>query len=276
MLNAQTKLSVIGALALLLTACSGKTDPNEAAQPLFEQAQSLLDAGRPADAITLLDSLDRAHASAVKVRREGMNLRARATEQLTLNQLAETDSLMVTLQARQAELSGKLQRVANAIEPYFIASGSSLAPTGIEARVAPDGVVYLVSSLSGHQVRHTTVTASAGGETAATHPVGNDGERSEWTAQNETVHFVGEECDSIVRFIAKQTTPVTITWSGRSSYSRPLTAGEQKAIATIGEYAATSTALKVAVTRHERLEKQLEVARSQTARTTADPAPAKE
>lgn len=268
MCNATTKFITALLTAAALTACGD--NKSESAQNVFDAASALLEQGNPAGAITMLDSLDNAYSSETALRRRGMHLRALAQEKLTVAQLSETDSLLSCLTAEAQLLSSSLQKVDNVIEPYFIASGSSLAPTGLQARMAPDGVVYIVSSLSGHPVRHTTVTATADGRSASTTAVAYDGERSTREGGVETVHFVGAECDSLVKFITSAQSPVTVTWQGAKSFSRPLTAKEQQAIATVGTYAASMTAIKIASLEHQRLEKQLELARAQAARTFPD------
>lgn len=268
MSNATIKLITAILAAASFTACGDNT--SRSAQSVYDAASSLLEQGNPAGAITMLDSLDSAYPAETSLRRRGMHLRALALEKLTVAELAETDSLLACLTAESQQLSTSLRKVDNAVEPYFIAAGSTLAPTGLQARMAPDGVIYIVSSLSGHPLRHTSITASAGGRTASTATVAFDGERSSRNGGVETVHFVGAECDSLIRFITSADSPVTITWNGTSGYSRPLTASEQKAIATLGSYAASVTAVKVATLEHQRLEKRLEIARSQAARTYPD------
>lgn len=268
MSNATTKFITALLAAAALTACGD--NKSQSAQSVYDAASTLLDQGNPAGAISMLDSLDSAYSGETDLRRRGMHLRALAMEKLTVAELSETDSLLACLTAESQQLSASLQKVSNAVEPYYIATGSSLAPTGLQARMAPDGVAYIVSSLSGHPVQHTSITASADGRSATTATVAFDGERSTREAGIETVHFVGAECDSLLRFISSATSPVTITWNGKTTYSRPLTNGEQKAIATVGTYAASVTAIKVATLEHQRLEKQLEIARSQAARTFPD------
>lgn len=268
MFSATTKFIASSLLLLAVTACSGGAD--NSANELYEQANRLYESGDAAAAIVLLDSIDRAYPSQTDVRRNGMHLRAMAIEKLTVDRLAATDSLIAVLTLENEKLAAQLTRVSNAVEPYIIANGTSLPPTGIQARLSPDGVAYLVSSLSGHAVHHTSVTATSASGSASTTPVPNDGERSVWSGSDELVHFVGAECDSILRFIASTNDRVTITWNGKTTYSRPLTVNEQAGIAVIGRYADTATRLKVAAYEHDRLEKQLEIARSQAARTFVD------
>lgn len=268
MFSAPIKHSVI--LLVLATALASCSPGKSEADSLFSNAQALVEQGDPEAAIALLDSLDSAFPSEIELRRKGMHLRAVAREKLTVDLLARTDSVLATLQAEYEGMQGMLRRVDNPIEPYFVAEGFSPAPTGIEARLAPDGTIYLISTLTGHPVHHTLVSASAPGGTAQTARVSHDGERCEWSAGSETVHFVGAECDSIVRFITESSGPVTITWSGETTYSRPLTAGEHAALRAVGRCADVARGIRVATIEHEKLEKQLDMARSQAARTFVD------
>ncbi|MBD5185793.1 MAG: hypothetical protein HDS92_04190 [Bacteroidales bacterium] len=266
MCNAATKLILSSLTALCLASCGGDKT-SDAARQLYESASATLERGNAAEALAMLDTLDSRYPSATDVRRQAMHIRARAQERTIVDRLAQTDSLIAALTLENETLSGSLQRVPNAVEPYIIASGSTLPATGIQARLSPDGVAYVVSSLTGHNVRHRSLTATADGGSATTASVPNDGERSVWSQGRETVHFVGAECDSLLRFIAEATGPVTITWNGASSFSRQLTPKEQNGLAIIARYAKVSTDLKVAAYEHEKLEKQLAVARSQAART---------
>ena len=270
MYNATTKFITLMLIAAsALTSCGDKKSAE--AQELYNNAETMLNNGEASRAVAMLDSLDSAYADQIDLRRRGMHLRALAIEKLTVEELSHADSLLAQLTAQAQQMNGSLKTVDNAIEPYYIAVGSTLAPTGIEARMAPDGVVYVVSSLSGHPaVRHTAITASCGGKTASTAAIAYDGERSTRSGGVETVHFVGAECDSLVRFITSASEPVTITWYGASTFSRPLTANEQQSIATVGTYALTATEIKLATLRHQRLERQLETARSHIARTFPD------
>ncbi len=266
MCNVQTKILAVALFAAFTVSCSNSGDSEKAGQ-MFSSATEAYESGRPEATIALLDSIDKKFPGEVDLRRKGMHLRAKAQERLTVTELEHTDSLLATLQLENQQLAGNLKKVDNPIEPYYVAAGFTPAPTGIEARMSPDGVVYLVSSLSGHAVKHCQVSASNGSGSASTARVSPDGERCEWSGKEETVHFIGAECDSLIRFITLSETPVTVTWSGKGTYSRPLTVGEKTAIGNVGRYAATVTAIKVASLEHERLEKKLETVRSQIART---------
>lgn len=258
-------LAVLSAAFMMLTACSGKKEYPEA-EALYNRAQEAFDAKNYEESLALLDSLDK--TPAVETRRRGMSLRARAQEGLFVKQLAQTDSMMAVCQARAEELRSQLKWVSNPVEGYYVAASSELAPSGVQARMNADGVFYIVSQLSGHGVGHTSIRLQSGGVEAASAVVGVDGERNRREGGVETVHFVGEECDSVGKFaLEHRSEPVTLVFEGSGRYSRPLTMGELAGIAEVYEVASLITRTKVASLEHQRLEQQLQIAREHIART---------
>jgi len=270
MCNAAIK-SLTAGIIVMMTACSSDgNDASKASQLLYE-ARQLCQAGDIENAVRMLDSLDRAYPRQIDVRRQALNVRAMVKERETVRDLQVTDSLTAVLSVAVDSLKGQLKWVPNQVEGYYTASGSSLPPTGIEGRINPDGVFYVISSLSGHKIDHTSVTLSVGSEQASSAVVGRDGERNRVDNSAEIVHYVGEEADTLGKFaVTHAGKPLTLTFNGNSTYSRPLTMGEQKQLIAVYEYASALTRLRIAGLEHERLERQLVTARSQVARTMPD------
>lgn len=273
MLNAAIKI-LTAALCSVVIACGTQNNGHDEARQLLDRAKAECEAGNITLSTELLDSLDKTYPGLIDIRRESLHVRAMIKERETVSQLEMTDSLAAVLSVRVDSLKNCLEWIANPIEGYYISTGSSLPPTGIEARVAPDGVFYIVSSLSGHNIGHTSITLSSSGWEAASGTVSRDGERNRVENGTEYVHFVGEEADTIGAFAADHAgQPLTLTFNGTSGYSRPLTMGEQQHLITVYEYASGLRRLKVAALEHERLEKLLTTARSQVARTMPDSVP---
>jgi len=269
MYNAAIKALIAGSLAIL-AACSGSNRENQAGA-LLEEAQSAYDTGNARLAISLLDSLDKAYPEYVDIRRNGMHVRAMAMEKKYSEQLAQTDSLLTIMSLHVDSLKNNLQWVNNPIEGYYVARGSALAPTGIQARISREGVFYIVSSLTGHPIKHTSIAFSSDAGQVTSSTVAYDGERNTRNGARELIHFVGAECDTLGQFALDNATAVlNVSFLGSGRYSRPLTENEHRDIATVYDYASSLVNLKVAALQHEKLEKQLAIARSQSARTFND------
>lgn len=270
MCNAAIKTLTAGIIVMMAACSSDGNDASKASQ-LLEEARQLCRAGDIDNAVKMLDSLDRTYPRQIDIRRRSLNVRAMVKERETVRDLQATDSLTAVLSVAVDSLKGQLEWVANQVEGYYAAAGSSLPPTGIEGRINPDGVFYVISSLTGHKIDHTSITLSSGSEQASSAIVVRDGERNRVDNSTEIVHYVGEESDTLGRFaVAHAGMPLTLTFNGNSTYSRPLTMGEQKQLIAVYEYASTLTRLRVAALEHERLERQLVTARSQVARTMPD------
>lgn len=272
MLNAAIKILVV-ALCSVVISCGTQNSGRDEARQLLDQAKAECEAGNVTLSTALLDSLDKTYPRLIDIRRESLHVRAMIKERETVRQLEMTDSLAAVLSIRVDSLKNCLEWIANPIEGYYISRGSSLPPTGIEARIAPDGVFYIVSSLSGHNINHTSIALRASDQEATSSSVSRDGERNRVENGTEYVHFVGEEADTLGAFATNHARqPLTLIFNGTTVYSRPLTMGEQQHLITVYEYASGLRRLKVAALEHERLEKQLTTARSQVARTMPDSA----
>lgn len=270
MLNAVIK-TISVALCVVAVSCSSQPSGENEARKLLDEAKQECQSGNTVKSAILLDSLDKTYPRLIDIRREALHVRAMIKETETVRQLETSDSLAAVLTVYVDSLKNSLEWISNPIEGYYVSRGSAPAPTGIEARISPDGVFYIVSSLSGHDVGHTTIALSTSDGEAVSGTVGRDGERNRVEGGTEYVHFVGEEADTIGSFAMSHAgQPLTLTFRGKSSFSRPLTMGEQQHLLTVYGYASGLRKLKVAALEHERLEKQLLTARSQVARTMPD------
>lgn len=269
-----TKILTATAISFVLFASCGQSDTGEAeARKLLTEAQTALENGDAKLSLSLLDSLDSRFAKYVSVRRDGINLRARAQERYFQRELEMADSLAAVLAVRVDSIKNtRLRWVNEPMEGYYIAEGSELAPTGVEGRLTPEGEFFMVSSLQGHSISHTAVSLSDGaGRSARSADVAYDGEANRRSGANERIYFAGEGIDTVGHFaFENRRGPLTLSFEGNTVYSRPLTAGELENLATVYEYAWSLRQMKVAALCHESLERKLDIARQQVARTTPD------
>lgn len=269
-----TKILTATAISFVLFTSCGQSDTGEAeARKLLTEAQAALENGDAKLSLSLLDSLDSRFAKYVSVRRDGINLRARAQERYFQRELEMADSLAAVLAVRVDSIKNtRLRWVNEPMEGYYIAEGSELPPTGVEGRLTPEGEFFMVSSLQGHSISHTAVSLSDGtGKSARSADVAYDGEANRRSGANERIYFAGEGIDTVGHFaFENRRGPLTLSFEGNTVYSRPLTAGELENLATVYEYAWSLRQMKVAALRHESLERKLDIARQQVARTTPD------
>lgn len=96
-----TKILTATAISFVLFASCGQSDTGEAeARKLLTEAQAALENGDAKLSLSLLDSLDSRFAKYVSVRRDGINLRARAQERYFQRELEMADSLAAVLAVR--------------------------------------------------------------------------------------------------------------------------------------------------------------------------------
>lgn len=259
---------------ILFAACGGGSEANEA-DSLVTRADSAVAAGNYTLATELLDTLKSQYPTEIKALREGMNIRARANEGLIKDELQTTDSLEAVCSYRIDSLSQYFTLVNNPelVEGYYVikeyATSSLFDRSGLEARITPEGQFYMISSLAGSPVKHTSVTVTVGGESASSSSVAYDGDRNYRSGNTEMITFISSECDSIGKLLSKyQGKPVRITFTGARSTSMQLPQNDAKSIALAYNYSEAITTSRKLAAKKELLDKQLILARDQAARTS--------
>lgn len=272
MYNAASKLIAISTI-LLAASCGGGKSANEA-DILVNQADSAVAAGNFALATEILDTLKSKYPSEIKAQRAGMNIKARANEGMIKKELQSTDSLEAVYAHRRDSLKEYFTFVDNPelVEGFYVIkeykSSTLFSRSGLEARVAPDGQFYMISSLAGNPVKHTSITVSSDGESASSASVAYDGDRNYRSGDTEMITFISSECDSIGKLMSKNPgKPAKIIFSGSRSSSMPLSRNDVKSIALAYDYSEAILMSKRLAAKKELLDKQLMLARDQAART---------
>ncbi len=272
MYNVANKLIITTLGSVILTAC-GSSD-HDAAMSLYDQAKAETEAGHYVAALSLLDSIDAAYPSEIDIRRKGMHLRPKAIEGETLKELSVADSLLAVLEIRGNELKQQMEFVENPVEGYYVPKGSGggdfIGTTGIQARMSPDGNFYIVSSLK-KPIKSTAISLSAGGEEARTSTVEYDGERNDRSMGAEVITFMQAECDTLGKFaVSHRGMPMKLNFYGSGTYTIDLPTDQAEALADLYNSAGTVRDYRLAQLNKSRLEKQLDIARSQLARTYSE------
>ncbi len=261
--------------SLLMTAVFVSCDRDkDAAQSLLSQARQSIEDRNYHQAVLLLDSIDSAYASQVGVRRLAMNVRPRAVEGMTLNEIEKIDSVLAVSQAEYSTLTPYFETVNDPrlVEPYIVAKNapkSLLETTGIQARITSEGDFYVISSLVGGGVKHTSVSFIANGQTVSSLAVAYDGDRNYRSNGSEMITFVKDECDTLGVFASQNDNQtIILRFNGdRLSKSIKMSSEDVHSFALTHRYARLVSDIKSSMRRKEFLEQQLSLARDQIART---------
>ncbi len=265
------------ALLILMAACGGKSDTDRAGD-LYSQAEVLYSNGKYEEALTLLDSMDRSCPTAIDIRRKGMSLRPRLMEQAANRQLEIIDSISAIESYRLDSLSKQTQLVQNTVGNYYVSKAEGHVDvgtvSGLHGRMSPDGRIYIVAT-SPNPVNPASITVTSGQESASTPAVSYDGERNDRSSGKDVITFIEGECQDVAKFIYEhQGQPLTVTYNGSNGkqVSMTLPDNQKEGIATLYATSVVVRERKKQELEKQRLEKTLQTARSQIARTMDDTA----
>ena len=268
-------------LLALMCSCGGKQE-NPQARELLDNANAAFEQQDYDLATTLLDSLQKTFPSELGIQRESMALRPKVIEQTALLQLQQLDSLDAadtsTLTALKPAL--KWVKTPGMIEGYWIDAKAYnpnfMNTTGIEARVNEIGQFYIVSSVNpAGTLKHTSVTLKTGSESVTTQTVPYDGESNYRLGGGEVITFSPEQSDTI-GFTAMQAVNAnpsatgTLIFNGaKNTKSIRLNAAQTAAIANAYRYSSAVIRARDNQVLRQKLNRTIEIARQQTAKTSA-------
>lgn len=279
MSNVSAKSLFLSASVLLLAACGTVSPEQKAAQELLDRANTEITGGDPALAITLLDSISVAYPDQTEIRREALALRPKAVEAITLAQIEHEDSVLAALEADNIRTAPLMKKITgkDLVEPYFVPgkgyNPNFVSSTGIQARVDLVGQFYLLSSVNGKPLRHVAVEFTGRNGSVATKSVPADGETNFRMNGSELITYEPGGCDTIGQFfLDNRNTAIKgffISENGRRT-PFPLTADQIAAIGDAYSYSRSITEARTSAVRKEKLERQLQIARDQIARTATE------
>lgn len=267
------------AVILMLASCGESENPD--ARVLLTQADKAFEAKDFSLSTRLLDSLQRAYPSEVKIQREAMGLRPKVIEQQTLAQIASLDSMTGVDEATMARLKPELKwiKLPRMIEGYWI-DAKAYTPQfmntiGIEARVSEIGQFYIVSSVNPSNLKHVAISLSANSMVARTPDVPYDGESNYRIDGGEVITFTPEQSDTIGAFAQTiearaNSMPVTLTFYGPNGKKTvKLSNAQVKGIANAYAYSSALVRARDNQAKRQHLNKTLEIARKQAANAAA-------
>lgn len=255
--------------SIMMTGCADKE--KKAAEGLLEGARTSIEQKEYQAALAMLDSLDKGYPKQTALRRKGMSLRPLAMEGAILKELATTDSLIAVLTVENEQQKENLRFVEHPVEGYFVSSkekmGEFIGTNGIQGRISPDGIFYIVSSTT-KPVKSTAVTLRAGSEEARSKTVAHDDERNYRRNGVEVITFMSSECDTLGRFAENHRgEAMTLTFEGEKPYTMELRGEDVDRLAETYANSLLVMKSKKAQFNKARLERSLEVARNQQAKT---------
>ena len=161
MLNATVKTIIAAAaVALGLSACADKEA--QGAAELYAQTEQALAERNFSGAITLLDTLNSRYPKQTEVRRNALQLRAKAIEGLTSDSIEAVSRRLAeaTLAVQQLQPGFKYVKSTTGLDGYYIPSSASdkvMTGTMIQPRITEKGYFYIVANVQGRAIGLTSL-----------------------------------------------------------------------------------------------------------------------
>ena len=278
MSNAAIKFSMLGAAmgAIVAVSCSGESEQARAARLLYEEAESCNLAGEPEKALVLLDSIQNNYKEETDWQRAVMKLRPTIMINASEKQILAIDDSIAGLEAAYNALQPKMRRIADPrlVEPYIVDKASYNADfmktTGIQPRVSEIGQLYFVSSANPGGINHNGFTIACDGESVTVGPVPYDGELNYRINHSEVVTYSAEQSDLAGAFVkAHAGRPMSLILTGGKTKNIKFGSKDADAIINCYDYSQAITGARQLAVERERLNRQIEIARSQAERLSA-------
>lgn len=274
--------AILSATLPFVYSCGGVSKEQQEAENLLISAKQLIENKQYDNSIVLLDSLCKTYPKEFDLVKEAMHVKATALEQKFTIMLAQADSVIAVNAPIVESISSKFKVVKSPemVEGYRVVKNIAGTPlinrTGIEPRIDDGGNLYIVSLLNGHSIHHNKLIASVKGKSSAeTASIPYDEARNyrfdDNGVSNEMVTFRFDECEDFCKFIADNSNEnITLTFSGKKSYSMPLPTAVKQAIIDSYSY---SSAIRTGLEAEKNkmlLQKKIEVAKNQIERTKVE------
>lgn len=272
------KCSAIISIAIAMHSCSNSNE--NAALAIFNQAQTLYDRGEYTNSVAMLDTLKSKFPEEIELRKKGLHLLTLNQEGLIKIEIAKNDSLITELEKENKQLSGNFKYIKHPdmVEGFYI--HKSIADEtektdriAIEPRIDEYDMFYIVSYLTGHDVKHTRISFSnqSGNSVSSANVPYDEAQNYRYKSDGKTyeiVTFNNNQCDTLGYFAANNTSsPLKVTFQGKKNYSIQINAKHAKAIAETYRYATNKNKGKAAIQKRMHLESKLQLAQKQIQQT---------
>ncbi len=261
---------------MALTACK-KTDPDMvAAQDLYQRATVAYESGNPILAKSLLDSIDSQYPSQLEVRRLATTLRPQAIEKITVQQIASADSMLAKAQLDIAELEPLMKHISGGeLEGYYVVADaynpSFINTTGIEGRVNDNNMLYyMVAQNRGKAIGINAIELTSDGSQMRSESIPDGNPRVDVVEGGEIATFLAEEVTSLGKWASENQVKGATIIGSKGNTKVKLTDKQAAALGTAWKYANAKARERQTRILRERLERQLQIARDQIAKTATE------
>ena len=278
--------AIIAALPVVtMVSCSGNQQKSEnevKAEALLKNVQSLYEEAKYDDAMTMIDSLMKVYPGELDVQRRALHVKTLINEKLIFNDSIANEELYAQSKQMVDSLGArfKFMKEKDMVEGYYISKSLNndalIKTTGLMPRVGEDGSLSLVSSLYGHSIKHTRLSATANNSTVTTVDVPVSNDRNYRFNDNgvpvEMVTFTMKECDSLCHFIMENAgTNIRLTFeSGKKKHATTLSKKTKEIISETYEYSHSLQDLKKAEMDRVKFAKKLQLSRKQIKQTATN------
>lgn len=273
-------IPIIFAAALALAACGSDNSDEQAAARELAAADSMISNGAYASALSALDSIEVHYPKNIDVRRHVHDLRPRAIERYTIEQIQRADSLIAATQEEIAGLENEFTHVSGGdLEGYCLHKSYKAQAftntTGVQPRVNDaDYRFYLVASNNGSKLNIRRLAYVISGKEYISEAIPAGSERSTALEGGELATFLPEEVDSVGKISFESTAPVTeivlIGDNGRRKVK--VSPSQAEGLVKSWRYGNQKNQLRSALILREKLDRQLQTARDQIANRATDDA----
>lgn len=265
---------------MAITACGNGNAEEVKAESMLACADSAYSAENYQEAIDLIDTLAKAYPRQTDVQRRAMALRPQIVEALTIDQIEENDKERAYTDYRRDSLMKYFVRVhrpelGSDYDYYVIKEmerSNLFSRTGVEGRVDPDGQLIVMSSLISSPVKHTSISLTGSAGEVRSAEVAYDGERNYRSSGTEMITFMDAECDTLGQWLSETAgnNPVKLVFNGTRAYSVSLSSNDRKSVKSAWELSHAVRNLRKLKVERDMLERKLQLARDQAARTHRD------
>ncbi len=272
------RVLVAAAVAAMVaeTSCGGESETARAARTLYEQAQSCNLDGDPMKALTLLDSLQSNYKTETEWQRSAMKFRPTVMINATEMQIRIVDDSIAMLRDCYDKLLLSMKKVDDPrlVEPYYVDRATFNADfmngTGVQPRVSEIGQFYFISSVNPGGIKHTGFSLKCDGESVTAGPVPYDGEMNYRIGGSEVITYSPEQSEAAGKFADEHNgRAMSVVIIGDKSKSIKLSSKQVNAVASCYNFSRAIVEARQLAFERERLNRQLEIARSQAERLAA-------
>jgi hypothetical protein len=263
------------AASLMFCACGKDDSEKKAAEALDAKIDSAINVQNYEEALTLIDSLNKAYPLQIEVRRGTIAKRAQVMESWSQKRIPELEKQI----AESKETIANLEQNFKLVKPSSSLAGYYIYKTGtyndVSSFAAKTSIQARVNSESDAEDTPWTLAVNAGKDINLNKLVFNLADGSQYaidiTVSDGTMASIApERVNDLGKYLRENPQKAIATASGsKGSVKINLSAADCESIGAAWQLAAQKDSLRNALIERERLERQLQIARDQKANAPA-------